>query len=102
MCTVEIKMDDAVMNRIKPHFAADQDMMLWIEKKKKKAMIEYAEEVESKELKKQEAQKLLERLEALKNDPDGFFKMGGILGKPKEPFSWDELREEALSDKYGI
>ena len=45
---------------------------------------------------------MLERLEALKNDPDGFFKMGGILGKPKEPFSWDELREEALSDKYGI
>ena len=52
MCTVEIKMDDAVMNRIKPHFAADQDMMLWIENVLKKAMIEYAEEVESKELKK--------------------------------------------------
>ncbi len=102
MCTIEVKMDDAVMNRIKPHFAADRDMMSWMENVLKKAMIEYAEEVESKEMKKQETRKLIERLEALKNDPDGFFKMGGILGKPKEPFSWDEIREKALFEKYGI
>jgi len=45
---------------------------------------------------------LLQRLESLKDDPEGFFKMGGILGKPKGSFSWEELREEAMFEKYGV
>jgi hypothetical protein len=44
----------------------------------------------------------LERLAALKNDSEGFFKMGGIFGKVSDDFSWDELREEAMLEKYGI
>jgi hypothetical protein len=28
--------------------------------------------------------------------------MSGILGKPQAGFSWDELREEAIYDKYGV
>jgi len=43
---------------------------------------------------------LEERILALDNEPDGFFKMAGILGRCDTPI--DKLREDALYDKYGI
>ena len=58
-------------------------MQLWIEEVLKRAMEDFAQESESQAAKEAESRKLLERLESLKNDPDGFFKMGGILGQPK-------------------
>lgn len=49
-----------------------------------------------------ETLKLVERLDSLKDDSDAFFKMGGILGRPKGNFSWEELHEEAMFEKFGI
>ena len=43
---------------------------------------------------------LEKRILALDKEQDGFFKMAGILGRCDS--SIDELREEALYDKYGI
>ena len=40
------------------------------------------------------------RIQALENDPDGFFKLGGFMSDSQS--SADELLEEALLDKYGI
>lgn len=48
------------------------------------------------------AVELTERVAALKDDPKGFFKLGGVLGRPREGFSWEQLREESVSEKYGI
>ena len=50
----------------------------------------------------QQAMNGLAKLESLKDDPDGFFKMGGILGHVDQKTSWEQLREEALSEKFGI
>ena len=40
-----------------------------------------------------DAADFLRRIKALDGDPLGFFKLGGILGKPKSVFSWDTLQE---------
>jgi hypothetical protein len=65
-------------------------------------MVEYADEYEAKAKKGIESKIFLKRLAELKNDPEGFFKMGGIFGKVSDDFSWDELREEVMFEKYGI
>lgn len=102
MCTLNVKMDDQVVNRMRPLFDGDKAMNKWIETVLHKAMVEYADELESTERKETETKKMLERLEELKNDPDGFFKMGGILGLAKDTLPWRMLREEAMLDRYGV
>ena len=102
MCTYNVKIEDSVVERVKPHFSDDDAMKAWIEKVLEKAMEEFAEKSETKMTKDMVSQILIQKLEALKEDPEGFFKMGGILGKSKEHFSWEHLREEAIFDKYGI
>ena len=102
MCTLNVKMDDGVVNRMKPLFDGDKAMNRWIETVLHRAMVEYADEAEARNRNGIESEKFLERLAALKNDPEGFFKMGGIFGKVSDDFSWDELREEAMLEKYGI
>lgn len=37
---------------------------------------------------------------ALENDPEGFLKLGAVL-KPS-PYSAEELRDEYISEKYGV
>jgi len=102
MCTLNVKMDDRVVNRMRPLFDGDKAMNRWIETVLHKAMVEYADAAESRNRRGIESKRFLERLEALKDDPDGFFKMGGIFGPVSDDFSWDELREEAILEKYGI
>ena len=53
---------------------------------------ETAHHVDSSELTKQ--------IQALKNDPDGFFKLGGFMSDSKS--TAEELLSEAISDKFGI
>lgn len=41
-----------------------------------------------------------QKIKALENDADGFFKLGGFMADSSS--NADELLEEALTDKYGI
>ena len=50
--------------------------------------------------KKADAKKFTQRIHALENDSEGFFKLGGFMANSNT--SADELLEEALTDKYGI
>ena len=47
-----------------------------------------------------EAKKFTQKIKALENDSEGFFKLGGFMADSSS--SADELLEEALTDKYGI
>ena len=46
------------------------------------------------------AKKITQKIKALENDSEGFFKLGGFMAN--SGYSADELLEEALTDKYGI
>ena len=102
MCTLNVKMDDQVVNRMKSLFDGDKAMNRWIETVLHKAMVEYAEQYELMAAKNALAEALTKRLKELEGDPEALFKMSGILGKPQAGFSWEELREEAVYDKYGV
>ena len=47
-----------------------------------------------------DAQKFTQKIKALENDSEGFFKLGGFMADSSS--SADNLLEEALTDKYGI
>ncbi|MCR5574445.1 MAG: hypothetical protein K6F78_06450 [Bacteroidaceae bacterium] len=51
MCTLNVKMDDQIVNRMRPLFDGDKAMNVWIETVLHKAMVEYADEVESRNMK---------------------------------------------------
>ena len=102
MCTLSVRMDDKVLDRVKPLFGGDKAMNKWIETVLHKAMEEYAEQYEQMAGKNALAEALTKRLRELEGDPEALFKMSGILGKPQAGFSWDELREEAIYDKYKV
>ena len=102
MCTLSVRMDDKVIDRVKPLFGGDKAMNKWIETVLHKAMEEYAEQYEQMAGKNALAEALTKRLRELEGDPEALFKMSGILGKPQAGFSWDELREEAIYDKYKV
>ena len=65
-----------------------------------KRLLEQQKETEVEKYADEEA--FSKRIKALDGDPEGFFKLSGILGKPQPDFSWDSLREDAYSDKYAI
>ena len=46
MCTLSVRMDDKVLDRVKPLFGGDKAMNKWIETVLHKAMEEYAEQYE--------------------------------------------------------
>lgn len=47
-----------------------------------------------------DAKIFIQKINALENDSEGFFKLGGFMADSSS--SADELLEEALTDKYGI
>lgn len=88
MCTLSVRMDDKVMNQVKPLFDDDNSMNHWIETVLLNAMLEFAAQHEDRKKRVRENAEMLARLKELENDPDGLIKMGGILGKPQKGFSW--------------
>lgn len=102
MCLYNVRIDDKVMNRVRPYFKGEDAMQLWIEQQLQKVLVDYADQLEEKPLEEENNEDIIENLKALEGDPDAFFKMAGILGKPTPGFSWEGFREEAYLDKYGI
>ncbi|MBR2196744.1 MAG: hypothetical protein IJ911_14170 [Salinivirgaceae bacterium] len=102
MCTYSVKIDDAVLERAKPHFKGSNAMQAWIEQQLEKALVEYTNRLEQQHLKKTDSTHLMDELKRVEGDSDAFFKLGGILGSPANNFSWEQLREDAIGEKYGI
>lgn len=97
MCTYNVRVDDHVLELMKPHFDNDKALQLWIERQLQKVMWEYAAQFEKP---MEHNDRLLEQLLALDNSPEGFLKLDKVL--PPSISSIEELKEDAFSDKYGI
>ena len=91
--------NDTVVNEMRPHFANERRMLLWMQVQMEKVMREYVAQFKSPEV---DGQQLLSQLQALPDTSEGFLQLGGVLGKPSDTFSWEDLREEAYTEKYGI
>jgi hypothetical protein len=98
MCRYNIAIDDALMEEVRPHIGQDTAVQSWLEELLNNALLSYAAQFEESSV--SDNKKIVEQLKALENDPDGVFKLGSIL-KPSK-YSAEELRDEYLSEKYGL
>lgn len=87
------------MEMVRPHFEGDKELWAWVENVVDQAMKDYAAQFKSA-IEERENERIFLKIKALENDPEGFFKLGGIL-KPSK-YSAEELRDEYLSEKYGV
>ena len=102
MCLYNVRIDDKVMNRVRPHFKGEDAMQLWIEQQLQKVLVDYAYHIEKQQKEKIEKEMFLQRIDDLKNHQEGLSGIAGILGNPGAEFSWEDLRNEAMTEKYGI
>ena len=98
MCRYNIAIDDALLEEVRPHIGEDVAVQAWLEELLRKALMSYAAQFANSN-DSNHGTTVVEQLKALENDPDGLFKLDGIL-KPSQ-FSAEELRDEYLSEKYG-
>jgi len=94
MCRYNMSFDDAIVNKVLPHFKDEQSLLKWMQVSMEHLMLEYAAQFKSPAVDG--------KLNALPNTSESFLQLGGILGRQRKSFSWEELREDAYSDKYGI
>lgn len=99
MCRYNIAIDDALMEEVRPHIDRDVAVQAWLEELLRKALLNYADQFADSSV-SNHGKTIVEQLKSLENDPDGLFKLDGIL-KPSQ-YSAEELRDEYLSEKYGI
>lgn len=102
MCIFSVKMDDQVINRVKPLFDGDEAMNKWMETVLSNALEEYARQFRDRERKALQKERFLERMKSVGDGSGGLLSLAGVLGESRADFSWDELREEAVLEKYGI
>ncbi len=102
MCTYSVKIDDAVLERAKPYFKGSNAMQAWIEQQLEKALVEYTNRHEQQRFTKNAGSHFMKELKKVDGDSNAFFKLGGILGTPADNFSWEQLRKDAVREKYGI
>ena len=99
MCRYNIAIDDALMEEVKPYIGRDITVQAWLEELLRNALLSYVAQFAEADVSNQD-KSIVEQLKSLENDPDGLFKLDGIL-KPSK-YSAEELRDEYLSERYGI
>ena len=98
MCRFNLALDDALMEVARPTIGKDIAVQKWLEEMLHKALASYVEQVTSKSQSRSE--KLCEQVKALGDTPEGFFALHTVL-KPSN-CSAEELRDEYISEKYGV
>ena len=98
MCRYNLAVDDALMEVARPTISKDIAVQKWLEEMLHKALVSYVEQVASKPQSRSE--KLYEQVKALGDTPEGFFALHTVL-RPSR-YSAEELRDEYISEKYGV
>ena len=84
---------------VKPHFHGDKELWAWVEKVVDQAMKDYAAQFNSS-MENVENKRIYQQIKALEKDPMGFLKLSSVL-KPSK-YSVEDLRDEYISEKYGV
>ena len=98
MCRFNIAVDDALLEEVRPHIGEEVAVQSWLEEMLRKALVSYVEQF-SKESKARSEQ-ICQQVKALGDTPEGFFGLHTVL-KPSR-YSADELKDEYISEKFGV
>ena len=98
MCRFNLAVDDALIEKARPTIGKDIAVQKWLEEMLHKTLVNYVEQVTSKS--QNRSIKICEQVQALGDTPEGFFALHTIL-KPSS-YSAEELRDEYISEKYGV
>lgn len=98
MCRFNMSFNDAVVDEMRPLFADEKKMLLWMQTRMEELMREYT--ARFKQQPSVDGAELLRKLQSLPNTPEGFLQLDTVL-RPSQT-SIAELKEEAYMEKYGI
>ena len=98
MCRFNLSFNDAVVAEMRPCFADEKAMLMWMQAGMERMMREYVAQFREKAA--ADGKELLRKLQAIPNTPEGFLQLDSVL-RPSQS-SIEELREEAFLEKYGI
>ena len=101
MCTYTFTLDDKLVESISPEFSSRQSMESWLQREFELLVRHHAERVKasSKEKRKDDLVKRIMALDGCSGS-EGFYNMGGLFSDSK--MSLQELRDEYVSEKYGV
>ena len=98
MCTVSIKVDDSLLQRAWANMDDDVDMAEWMQQQIEAILVRMA--LASERNKKQDALQRLVDFAAADPSTISLSDLAGIL--PASKTSFDDLRDEYISEKYGV
>lgn len=98
MTRYSIGIDDALMEEVKPHIGKDIAIQIWLEEMVHNALLSYAAQFATES--KSRSERICQQVKALGDTPEGFFALHTVL-KPSM-HSPEELRDEYISEKYGV
>ena len=98
MCRYNIAIDDALIEEVKPHIGKDVKIQLWLEEILNNALLSFVAQFSNES--KSRGERIYQQLEALGDTPEGFFDLPTVL-KPSH-YSAEELRDDYISEKYGV
>jgi hypothetical protein len=99
MCTYSISIEDTLIEQLRPTLGADSDVNDWMQRQIEMAVLRYILQLKNKSTR----QESIQRIKAL-SEADGssisLRDFEGILPAPQT--SLEELRDEYISEKYGV
>ncbi|MBQ8064827.1 MAG: hypothetical protein IJ200_04125 [Prevotella sp.] len=98
MCRYNIAVDETLMAEVRPHIGEDVAEEAWIEAMLQKALLSYVAQFETQA--KSRSRQICQQVKALGDTPEGFFSLHTVL-KPSS-YTAEELRDEYISEKYGV
>lgn len=102
MCRYNLKfsIDDQVVDAVRPKLGGDKALEAWMIRMLKKTMADYAHELRAQKTSIVDDEDMLGKLKSLPNTPEGLLHLDTVL-RPANT-SFDELKQEAYAEKYGI
>ena len=98
MCRYNIAVDDALMEEVRSHIDETVAVQSWLEEILHNALVSYVEQ-NTKESNAR-SERICQQVKALGDTPEGFFGLHNVL-RPSS-YSAEDLKDEYISEKYGI
>jgi len=99
MCTYNISIDDTLIEQLRPTLGSDGDVNEWMQHQIELAVLQFVQQYKSKSMRQDSIRRIVSVSEADGNTLS-LRDLEGIL--PASQTSFDDLRDEYISEKYGI